>query len=213
MNIIQNLVKKFKKDKKNIAVLGIYLPDTKNSKNKKLKPIIIGVDEAGPSHNVIKENDLILKINEKKINTLKDYASAQKKLKPNEIIIIRLKRRNQELNRAIRTISLHEFENPRQKHFVRFDLYFHEGSMDTKILAVGKKSVANKKLKSGDVILEINKQPIFNGNDYLKEIKKVLWGEEVLFTILRDKKKIYQSHSRRNSKAIRIIKSDTRIRL
>ena len=35
-----------------------------------------------------------------------------KKLKPNEIIIIRVKRRNQELNRAIRTISLEEFEKP-----------------------------------------------------------------------------------------------------
>ena len=41
MNIIQNLVKKFKKDKKNIAVLGIYLPDTKNSKNKKLNIFLI----------------------------------------------------------------------------------------------------------------------------------------------------------------------------
>jgi len=191
VNIIQNLVK-LKKDRKNIALLGIYLPDLKNSKNKKLKPIITGVDEAGPSHDVIKENDLILKINKKKINNLKDYENALKKLKPNEIIIIRVKRRNQELNRAIRTISLHELENPKQKHFVRFDLYFYEGSMDTKILAVGKKSVANKKIKSGDVILEINKEPIFNGSDYLKEIKKVLWGEKVLFTILRDKKKIYR---------------------
>jgi hypothetical protein len=191
VNIIQNLVK-LKKDKKNIALLGIYLPDLKNSKNKELKPIITGVDEAGPSHDVIKENDLILKINKKKINNLKDYENALKKLKPNEIIIIRVKRRNQELNRAIRTISLHELENPKQKHFVRFDLYFYEGSMDTKILAVGKKSVANKKIKSGDVILEINKEPIFNGSDYLKEIKKVLWGEKVLFTILRDKKKIYR---------------------
>ena len=97
MNIIKNLVKKLKKDKKNIAVLGIYLPDTKYSKNNKLKPIITRVDEAGPSHDVLKENDLILKINEKKINTLKDYENAQKKLKPNEIIIIRVKRRNQEL--------------------------------------------------------------------------------------------------------------------
>jgi hypothetical protein len=191
VNIIQNLVK-LKKDKKNIALLGIYLPDLKNSKNKELKPIITGVDDAGPSHDVIKENDLILKINKKKINNLKDYENALKKLKPNEIIIIRVKRRNQELNRAIRTISLHELENPKQKHFVRFDLYFYEGSMDTKILAVGKKSVANKKIKSGDVILEINKEPIFNGSDYLKEIKKVLWGEKVLFTILRDKKKIYR---------------------
>jgi hypothetical protein len=65
VNIIQNLVK-LKKDKKNIALLGIYLPDLKNSKNKELKPIITGVDEAGPSHDVIKENDLILKINKKK---------------------------------------------------------------------------------------------------------------------------------------------------
>ena len=93
MNIIKNLVKKFKKDKKDIAVLGIFIPDPQNPKNKKLKPIITGVDEAGPSHDVLKENDLILKINEKKINTLKEYENAQKKLKPNEIIIIRVKRR------------------------------------------------------------------------------------------------------------------------
>ena len=58
----------------------------------------------------LKENDLILKINRlgKKINTLKEYEK-QKKLKPNEIIIIRVKRRNQELNRAIRKISLRRF--------------------------------------------------------------------------------------------------------
>ena len=124
MNIIKNLVKKFKKDKKNIAVLGIFIPDPQNPKNKKLKPIITGVDEAGPSHDVLKENDLILKINEKKINTLKEYENAQKKLKPNEIIIIRVKRRNQELNRAIRTISLEDFEKPKQIHYVRFGFYF-----------------------------------------------------------------------------------------
>ena len=42
------------------------------------------------------------------------------------------------------------------------------------------------------MILEINNQPISNGDDYFKEIKKVLWGEEVLFTVLRNKKKIYK---------------------
>ena len=49
MNIIKNLVKKFKKDKKNIAVFGIYLfLIHKILKNKKLKPIITGVDEYYP---------------------------------------------------------------------------------------------------------------------------------------------------------------------
>ena len=66
MNIIKNLVKKFKKDKKNIAILGIFMPDPQKAKNKKLKPIITQVDEDGPSYDVLKENDLILKINEKK---------------------------------------------------------------------------------------------------------------------------------------------------
>ena len=105
MNLIKNLVKKFKKDKKDIAILGIILPDEKLAKNKKLKPIISQVAEDGPAYEVLKENDQILKINNKKINTLIDWSNKQKKLKPNEIVIIRVKRRNQELNRAIRTIS------------------------------------------------------------------------------------------------------------
>ena len=187
-------LKSISKDTSKIAIFAISFFDSSISKKNenKLKPIIKQIDETGPCENVLKEDDLILKINKKKIKNVKDFFNEQKKLKPNEIVIIRVKRRNQELNRAIRTISLHAWENPKQIHHVRFDLYFHEGSMDTKILAVGKKSVANKKLKSGDVILEINKEPIFNGRDYLKEIKKVLWGQEVLFTILRDKKKIYK---------------------
>ena len=199
MNIIKNLIKKFKKDKKNIAVLGIFIPDPQNPKNKKLKPIITGVDEAGPSHDVLKENDLILKINEKKINTLKEYENAQKKLKPNEIIIVRVKRRNQELNRAIRTISLEDFEKPKQIHYVRFGFYFTTPIMmrkkdwnkqPTKVLAVAKKSYARNKIKHGDIITAINNVPITNIEEYYIEIKKVLWGESVLFSILRNNKKI-----------------------
>lgn len=198
MNIIKNLVKKFKKDKKNIAVLGIFIPDPQNPKNKKLKPIITGVDEAGPSHDVLKENDLILKINEKKINTLKEYENAQKKLKPNEIIIVRVKRRNQELNRAIRTISLDDFEKPKQIHYVRFGFYFTTPIMmrkkdwnkqPAKVLAVAKKSYARNKIKHGDIITAINNVPIANIEEYYIEIKKVLWGESVLFSILRNNKK------------------------
>tara|TARA_Y100000590_G_scaffold68621_1_gene74799 strand:- start:4847 stop:7144 length:2298 start_codon:yes stop_codon:yes gene_type:complete len=199
VNIIKNLIKKFKKDKKNIAVLGIFIPDPQNPKNKKLKPIITGVDEAGPSHDVLKENDLILKINEKKINTLKEYENAQKKLKPNEIIIVRVKRRNQELNRAIRTISLEDFEKPKQIHYVRFGFYFTTPIMmrkkdwnkqPTKVLAVAKKSYARNKIKHGDIITAINNVPITNIEEYYIEIKKVLWGESVLFSILRNNKKI-----------------------
>ena len=47
MNIIKDLVKRYKKDKKDIAILGIILPDEKLAKNKKLKPIISQVQEDG----------------------------------------------------------------------------------------------------------------------------------------------------------------------
>jgi len=193
VNIIKNLVKKFKKDKKSIAVLGIFIPDPQNPKNKKLKPMITEVDEAGPSHDVLKKNDLILKINEKKINTLKDYDNAQKKLKPNEIIIVRVKRRNQELNRAIRTISLEEFELPKQKQPVRLGIMMKippEKDEETKILYVQKKSDSYKKLKAGDLIYSINFVILKTREDYFREMKKVLWGDEVQVCVIRENKKL-----------------------
>ena len=191
MKIIKNLIKKFKKDKKNIAVLGILIPNPDNPKNKKLKPIITGVDESGPSHDVLKENDLILKINDKKINTIKQFENAQKKLKPNEIIIVRVKRRNQELNRAIRTISLEEFEKPKQKQPVRLGIFFSPpGNQDLKILYVAKKSASFKKLKADDVILELNDVKLDKRDHYFRELGKVLWGEVVKVKILRRNKKI-----------------------
>ena len=191
MKIIKNLIKKFKKDKKNIAVLGILIPNPDNPKNKKLKPIITGVDESGPSHDVLKENDLILKINDKKINTIKQFENAQKKLKPNEIIIVRVKRRNQELNRAIRTISLEEFEKPKQKQPTRLGIFFSPpGNQDLKILYVVKKSASFKKLKADDVILELNDVKLDKRDHYFRELGKVLWGEVVKVKILRRNKKI-----------------------
>ena len=192
MNIIKNLVKKFKKDKKNIAVLGIFIPDPQNPKNKKLKPIITGVDEAGPSHDVLKENDLILKINEKKINTLKEYENAQKKLKPNEIIIVRVKRRNQELNRAIRTISLEEFEKPKQKQPVKLGIRmkaYPKQEEELKIFSIQKKSDSYKKLKVDDIIYSINSEIVKTREDFDNEIKKILWGDEVKVGVIRKNKR------------------------
>jgi len=193
VNIIQNLIKNLKKDKKDIAVLGIILSD-----NDKLKPTILKVDETGPSYDVLRENDLILKIDGKKINNVKDFRNIQKKLKPNEIIIVRVKRRNQELNRAIRVVSLENFENPKQIHHVRFGIYFTSPfemdredilKLPPKMIAVEKNSPARNKIKAGDIILEINDKKIFNQNDYYREIKKVLWGESVSFKIIRNDKK------------------------
>ena len=193
MKIIKNLTKKFKKNKDSIAILGIFLPDPNDAKNKKLKPIITGVDEAGPSYNVLKENDLILKINEKNINTLKEYENTQKKLKPNEIIIVRVKRRNQELNRAIRTVSLEEFEKPKQKQPVKLGIrmkaYPLKGE-ELKIFSVQKKSDSYKKLKAEDLIYSINFVLVNTREEYDKEIKKVLWGEEIVVGVIRKHKKL-----------------------
>ena len=182
MNIIKDLVKKFKKDKKDIAILGIMLPDEKLAKNKKLKPIISQVQEEGPAYEVLKENDQILKINKKKINTLLDWSNEQKKLKPNEIVIIRVKRRNQELNRAIRTISLEEFEKPKQKQLVRLGIRmkaYPDKDEELIILGVQKKSDSYKKLKAGDLIDSINSVTVNTRKDFDKE-KRYLVFERTL---------------------------------
>ena len=193
MNIIKDLVKKLKKDKKDIAILGIILPDEKLAKNKKLKPIISQVKEDGPAYEVLKENDQILKINKKKINTLQDWSNEQKKLKPNEIVIIRVKRRNQELNRAIRTISLEEFDKPKQKQPVKLGIRmktYPNKDEELIIVCVQKKSDSYKKLKSGDLIYSINSVIVNTRKDFDKEIKNVLWGDEAKVGVIRKNKEL-----------------------
>ena len=182
-------LKSINKDLSKIPVFGISFFDKPGQNDQQLKPIIRQIDETCPCENVLKENDLILKVNKKKIKTIQDFTNAQKKLKPNDIVIIRFKRRNQELNRAIRLISLQDFKKPKQKHFVRLGIYFSEGT-EAKIFAVEKKSVAKNKLKSGDMILEVNGKLINNQDEYYKIIKKVLWGQTISFKILRKNKKI-----------------------
>jgi len=193
VNIIKDLVKKLKKDKKDIAILGIILPDEKLAKNKKLKPIISQVKEDGPAYEVLKENDQILKINKKKINTLQDWSNEQKKLKPNEIVIIRVKRRNQELNRAIRTISLEEFDKPKQKQPVKLGIRmktYPNKDEELIIVCVQKKSDSYKKLKSGDLIYSINSVIVNTRKDFDKEIKNVLWGDEAKVGVIRKNKEL-----------------------
>ena len=107
-----------------------------------IKPKITNIDSDGPSHDVLKEKDLILELNKKKVKNVKDFFNIRKKLKPGELVYVRVKRRRQELTRVIRIISLHEFKNPKQKHRVRLDIYFNEKAKDLKIIAVQKKSIS-----------------------------------------------------------------------
>ena len=60
------------------------------------------IDERGPCEGVLKINDLVLEIKGKNIKNIKNFSDEQKKIKPDELIIIRIKRNRQELNRAIR---------------------------------------------------------------------------------------------------------------
>ena len=117
----------------------------------------------------------------------------KKKLKPNEIIIIRVKRRNQELNRAIRTISLEEFEKPKQKQPVRLGIRmktFPQKDEQLKIFSVQKKSDSYKKLKAGDLIYSINSVIVKSREDFDKEIKNILWGNEVKVGVIRKGRKL-----------------------
>lgn len=187
MKILRKKKKITKIDESKIATLGIYFYDDKNLKS---LPKISKVEEDGPSYEFIKINDLILEINKKKIKTIKDFDIQIKKIKPNEIVMLRLLRRGQELNRPIRVISLDEYKNPKLKQKVKLGIFFSPpGNQDLMILSVAKKSPCFRKLKAGDVILELNDVKLEKRDDYYRELGKVLWGQVVKVKVLRRSKK------------------------
>ena len=121
------------------------------------------------------------------IVNIKDFFVKQKNLNTGEIVILRIKRNRQELNRAIRIISLDEFNNPKQKHSVRLGIQFirEEQKKNLRIIAVQKKYISDKILQAQDIILEINKIPVKNRDELDIEMKKVIWGEKVKVRINR----------------------------
>ena len=123
--INQKEINTINKDKSKIPCFGISFENETIERKNSDKPIIRMIDERGPSENFLKENDLVLEINKKKIKDIKDFFAKQKKLNPGEVVILRIKRNRQELNRAIRIISLDEFNNPKQKHSVRLGIEFN----------------------------------------------------------------------------------------
>ena len=184
--INQKEINTINKDKSKIPCFGIsFENETIRVKNSD-RPIIRMIDERGPCEGVLKINDLVLEIKGKKIKNIKNFFNEQKKIKPNELIIVRIKRNRQELNRAIRVISLKEFNNPKQKHRVRLGIEFKEKNL--KIIAVQKKWITYKVLKVGDIILEINKKKVKTISEYDNEIEKVIWGEKLKVKINRDEK-------------------------
>ena len=160
--------------------MGIDFTKSKNLKN---KPIISNVAEDGPSFGFLNVNDLILEVEKEKIKTIKNFIVKLKKIKPNQIVMIRVLRRGQELNRVIRVTSLEEYKNPKQKQPVRIGIQLDVNTLIIKY--VHKKLDAYKKLKKGDKIIEVNNVLVLNKEQYDNEFKKILWGEEVLIKILR----------------------------
>lgn len=160
--------------------MGIDFTKSKNLKN---KPIISNVAEDGPSFGFLNVNDLILEVEKEKIKTIKNFIVKLKKIKPNQIVMIRVLRRGQELNRVIRVTSLEEYKNPKQKQPVRIGIQLDVNTLIIK--CVHKKLDAYKKLKKGDKIIEVNNVLVLNKEQYDNEFKKILWGEEVLIKILR----------------------------
>ena len=188
--INQKEINTINKDKSKIPCFGIsFENETIRPKNSD-RPIIRMIDERGPSENFLKENDLVLEINKKKIKDIKDFFVKQKNLNPGEIVILRIKRNRQELNRAIRIISLDEFNNPKQKHSVRLGIEFNreEQKKNLRIIAVQKKFISDKILKPDDLIVEINNIKIKNRDEFDNEIKKVIWGEKIKIKINRKNK-------------------------
>ena len=65
---------------------------------------------------------------------------------------------------------------------------YPEKEEELKIFSVQKKSDSYKKLKAEDLIYSINFVIVKTREEYDKEIKKILWGKEIIVSVIRTHK-------------------------
>ena len=192
----------------------------------------------------LKEEDVILSFNSKKIKLIQDWFGELSKVKPGKKIHLEIKRNSKSFRTVVETFGFSEYliryrklaqalfknnqtktdlfmkeftENGYQslpikrieeiqnmdleeksKHEVRFNFFFRdknnkivmrdvEDSHDTKprIKGVQNASESHGHLEINDLILSINGNPTKTISDYIKEKRKLQWGQEVTFEIER----------------------------
>ena len=176
------------RDKNNETVATI-----KNFKNfskednslKKIPPVIRGVIKGNESHKILKPQDLIVAINNKKIKNLYDFFREKSKLRWSSVVKFSIKR-----NRKIieKEITLNSFENWKKK-YPRLGIEVREekncikvSNIDYLSSALPKFSSSNK-VRFRDVIISLNNKKIKTLKKWDIEVGKLIPKKTALFKV------------------------------
>ena len=149
------------------------------------KPIVYEIDIDGPAFKKIDKGDLIVEINSIKINSIRQFIVQVDKLKPNQTVYLKVKRKKKFLSYAINTISFKQkYEQKIKMVWFGIELYSPNGK--PKILNVERSLLSYNKLKNEDRIISINKKKIHSVDDFDIERKKLSWSSKVILEVIRN---------------------------
>jgi len=152
------------------------------------KPIVYEIDIDGPAFKKIDKGDLIVEINSIKINSIRQFIVQVDKLKPNQTVYLKVKRKKKFLSYAINTISFKQkYEQKIKMVWFGIELYSPNGK--PKILNVERSLLSYNKLKNEDRIISINKKKIHSVDDFDIERKKLSWSSKVILEVIRNGEK------------------------
>lgn len=159
---------------------------------KKSKPIISGVLRNSESYKILRESDLIISINNNKINNCNDLSKIIKKLKWGKKVIFKVKRNQKIIEKEITPISFDRWKNkmPRlgidviekedlltNKSNIEVNEVFTISSARPGITYILKDSSKTKLIEVGDVIISINSKKINSLKDWVIYSNKLIPGE------------------------------------
>ncbi len=93
---IQTLSKTFDNQLKGIHIQNLTskLKKSLNVPKRITGVVITDIEDDSPAQGILMREDIIMEINKKEINSIKDYESAASKIKPNEDILVLVYRQN-----------------------------------------------------------------------------------------------------------------------
>ena len=174
------------KDNETVATIKNFKNFSKEDNSlKKIPPVIRGVIKGNESHKILKPQDLIVAINNKKIKNLYDFFREKNKLKWNSVVKFLVKRKGKLVEKKV---TLGSFENWKKK-FPRVGIEVCKHKSHIKVSNVDyltsalPKFSSDSKISAGDVIISLNNKKIKTLKEWDAEVSKLIPKKVALFKV------------------------------
>lgn len=171
---------------------------------KKTKPIICGVQKNSESYNVLREDDLIISVNNKKVKNFHDLLKIRKKLKWGKKVKFKIKRNGKFVEKNIFLDSFEKWKkkiiqlgiNVIQKQDLLTKKNFVEVS-NIDILSSAKPGLINEffrkiLIETGDIIISLNSKKIKSIKDWDFHSNKLTPGETAIFEVKKSNNNVHK---------------------